>query len=157
MKLLILAVILSLVLIPSVFAHHIGNEVEREVDGFIFEFGSHQLKPTTSEKNIMTFSFYNSTKTPLETDNLWIRISKGNTIFFSSTDFSFKTNGPVTLTYLFTKPGNYTIDLSTKDENKTLKTSFPVEVVEEQSFFIYILPFVFILIIISIIILWRRR
>ena len=138
--------ILFFLLVPTlVFSHGLGNEVRKNVDGFFFEFGTDNTIPKAGEKVSLSFSFHNSTEQPLETD-FWLRISKGDKIFFSTSDLRFKKSGPVFISYVFPEAGNYTLDISTKLEGKEVKTFFSVDV--QDSIERYITPTILIILLI---------
>ena len=154
-KALYFSLLLLLFINYSVSAHGLGNEIRKEVNGFLFEFDIENLNPKTGEKVAMGFSFHNSsTELPFETDNLWVRISKNDKIFFSTNDFAFKKEGPVSFTFLFPESGNYTIDIAAKYGKRDLAASFSVEV--QDSIEKYILPIVLI-IILMLLIFFKRK
>ena len=143
--LLIVALIL---MVPIISANGAGNYIQKTVNGFLFEFGIEPKEPKADERVIMSLSVHNSSaKEPLDIESLWIRITKGNEILFTSGDFRIKKEGPLFFGYVFKESGTYTIDFSAKHKGKDVKTSFPVSVEKGaekafKSFLIFALVFV---------------
>ena len=132
--LLIITLILT---VPIALGNGAGNYVQKTANGLLFEFGMEPKEPKADERVIMSLSVHNSsTKEPLDIESLWIRITKGNEILFTSGDFRIKKEGPLFFGYMFKESGTYTIDFSAKHKGKDVKTSFPVSVekVAEKAF-----------------------
>ncbi len=129
MKIVFMLTSVFLFTIGVVLANGVGNEIKKEVDGFSFEFGIDPKEAKAGEKATMSLSIHNATTgEPLEINDLWIRISKGDKIFFTSNDFRIKPYGPMFFGYIFEEKGTYTIDFSAKNIDKEIKTNFVVEV-----------------------------
>ncbi len=129
MKSILIFVLVFLFTISLAIANGAGNEIKKAVNGFSFEFGIEPKEPKADERAIMSLSIHNSsTKEPLNTGNLWIRISKGNEILFTSNDFRIKADGPMFFGYTFKESGVYAIDVSAKYDGKDVKTNFTVNV-----------------------------
>lgn len=127
-KTLILAVMI-LSAIAFVTANGVGNEIEKIVNGFSFEFGIDPKIPIANEKTTMSLSVHNaSTGKALRVEDLWIRISKANEILFTSSDFRITEYGPMFFGYIFKESGNYTIDFSFKQDSKNIDANFNVDV-----------------------------
>ena len=152
---IVILLLLSMHLVSSVEAHGIGNEIRKEIDGYLFEFGIESDKPKANEKIVMTFSFHNSsTQDPIEAESLWLRISKGDKIFFSTNDLAFKNSGPISFVYLFPEAGKYSIDISTKYKSKEVAANFTVEVSEPQE---KLISYGFLIILIAVFIFLKFR
>lgn len=122
-------------------ANGAGNEQRKQAGDLVFEFGIENKIPIANELVTMSLSVHNAiTNEGLEMDKIWIRISKGNTVWFSSPDFKTRTNGPLYLTYAFPEPGKYNIDVST--DNRPGKVTFEILVKENNTF---ILPALLVL------------
>ena len=133
MKQIIIPAILFFTIINIAIANGVGNEVQKTVKGYYFEFGIDPKEPKANEKAYMSLSFHNaSTAKPIKIDNLWVRISKGNEILFTSGDFRIKQEGPLYFGYIFKESGNYAIDFSFKNGNKDVGTYFNVNVKKED-------------------------
>lgn len=134
--------------ISMVMANGAGNYIDKIVNGFLFEFGIEPKEPKVDERTIMSLSIHNAlTGEALKIDDLWIRISKGNKILFTSSDFRIKSTGPMFFGYMFKESGTYSIDFSAKYKGKDVKTSFTVSVKKDtkktlKNFLIYAIVFV---------------
>ena len=120
--------------ISTVIANGAGNYIDKTVGGFLFEFGREPKEPIANERVIMSLSVHNSsTKEPLDIESLWIRISKGNEILFTSGDFRIKKEGPLFFGYAFKESGNYAIDFSFKQDGRNVKTDFNVSIKKDYT------------------------
>ena len=129
MKIIFLLVFAFLFTIGLAIANGAGNYVEKTINGFLFEFGIEPQEPKADQRAIMSLSVHNSsTKEPLNIEKLWIRISKGNEILFTSNDFRIRADGPMFFGYTFKESGDYVIDASAKYGGKDIKTNFTVNI-----------------------------
>ena len=148
MKGVFIGVFVFLFTISVVIANGAGNYIDKTVNGFLFEFGMEPKEPKADERAIMSLSIHNSsTKEPLNIEKLWIRISKGDEILFTSNDFRIKADGPLFFGYMFKESGTYAIDFSAQYKGKDVKTSFTVPVKKDtqkilKSFLIFAITFV---------------
>lgn len=129
MKSLIFSFIFFVYLVSLAFANGAGNEITKIVNGFSFEFGMENKELKANDKAIMSLIIHNATTGEiLEIENLWIRISKGDEILFTASDFKTRKDGGIFFGYTFKESGNYTIDFSFKQDNKNINTDFNVGV-----------------------------
>lgn len=129
MKSLIFSLIFFIYLVSLALANGAGNEITKIVNGFSFEFGMENKELKTNEKAIMSLIIHNATTGEiLEIEGLWIRISKGNEIFFTASDFKTRKDGGIFFSYTFKESGNYTIDFSFKHDNKNIGANFNVDI-----------------------------
>ncbi len=148
MKSLFILVIGFFFTIGTVIANGAGNYINKTVDGFLFEFGREPKEPTANGRVVMSLSVHNSsTKEPFDIESLWIRISKGNNVLFTSGDFRITAKGPMFFVYTFKESGTYAIDFSAQYKGKDVKTSFTVPVKKDtqkilKSFLIFAITFV---------------
>ena len=134
MRQIIIFAVLFFAIINIAIANGVGNEIKKTVGGFYFEFGIDPKEPKANEKVYMSLSFHNaSTAKPIKIDNLWVRISKGNEILFTSGDFRIKQEGPLYFGYIFKESGNYAIDFSFKNGNKDITSNFNVNVKKDNT------------------------
>ena len=145
--------ILFLFLPTLVLAHGFENEVSKQVNGYIFEFGTEKIATKAGDETSISFALHNSTMDPLQSD-FWLRISKGDKIFFTTGDLKFKKSGPVFISYIFPEPGNYTLDISTNLDGREVKTFFSVDVQDPPEK--YILPIVLLFVIVFMIIIKKN-
>jgi len=138
-----------LLLIPLVFANGVGNEVRKESGNYYVEFGIDPKESIANELTTMSFSIHQKDGIPIATDNVWLRISKGNDILVSSSNFRITTEGPMYFTYAFPKKGNYEIEISTKINNENVKANFDVNIEGINYLFVYLTIALFVGIIIG--------
>ncbi len=126
---LTLPLILIVILTANVVANGVGNEVKKRVDDLVFEFGIDPKEPKANELVTISLFVHNeSSKEFIGINDLWIRISKGDKILFSSLDFRIKKENPLFMNYIFPENGNYTIDISARHNDKDIKTHFTIDV-----------------------------
>ncbi len=114
----------------SIFGNGVGNYQEKEANGFVFEFGIEPNFVIEKQKIPMSISVHEKQSgKAIETENFWIRISKGEEIVFSSTDLKTKATGPIMFVYAFPEEGLYAIDFGFNDgQGKQVSAGFEVSV-----------------------------
>ena len=114
-------ILLLLLLLATVLAHGVGNQVEQTVQGVLFEYGRETATPIAGESTTLSFSLRNaSTHEPLA-GNVWLRISDDTGVVFSSTDIVHEKN-PLLMTYTFPSSGRYIIQVEVHDASATFTT-----------------------------------
>ncbi len=148
-------IIFVMFIIGNTIANGVGNEISKTVNGLVFEFGIDPKEPRVNELTTMSLLIHNETTGNLiETNDLWIRISKGDKIFFSSLDLRLKKETPLYMNYIFTESGEYTIDISARYNGRYIMTTFTVDIKDKNVGIKYLLIFIAIFILGYIV--WRR-
>lgn len=146
--------ILVLLEISLLFANGVGNAIIQESDGFVFELGKDPAQPMARERTIFSLSIHSAIPNePIEAEGVWIKISKGDQIFFSSSDFRLQRDGPIFFVLSFPDEGDYSVQVSLDYENKKIESKFPVKV-EGASAVNPHLPFLALLAALGFVVYW---
>ena len=131
-----IALLFFLLLSPLVA--HLEGGSDLEVGRWMIDFSYSSKTPQPKESITMMFNLVNkSTDTAVNTDSIWVKISKQNKLFFSG---EIKSGNFGTLTYLFPESGEYDVLLQFRQENESVEGLFKVDVKNKQEF-----PILFVL------------
>lgn len=122
----ILIISLISILGLGIINSHLDTGQDITKNSHIIDFGYSPEKPVAGETSNFAINLVDeATEMPLNITKVWIRISKGNDVFFAGTFSPEKAS--TAFTYVFPESGNYTLDAKFYN-SKTL--------IEEQSIFI---------------------
>lgn len=112
----------------SLVSSHLENGEDKTINGYIADFGYSPEHLTTKETSFFSLNLVNeTTQDAIDITSTWVRISKGDEIFFSG-EFEGK-DGNSNFNYKFDKGGNYQIDVRFINEDKTLvETNYDIKV-----------------------------
>lgn len=125
-------------------AHLEGESVETKNYRYEIAFSE---DPEINKNSFIAVYIENSKGERISGEKVWLRISKGDEVLFSSTEFTSDYSGAITLSYKFKEYGNHTIDVSVNGEKASYEflVENDITMKDVSSFFIIVL-IIFVLI-----------
>jgi hypothetical protein len=120
--------LLLFLFMPFVSAHGFDTAQTIVRGNHTIEFGTSVEELVAGERAVLSFAL-DEAGVPVETHDVFIRISQGDTILFASNSFATSPDSILTVSYVFPEPGLYDIDFAA---GKTT-AMFPVTVAPQQT------------------------
>ena len=110
---LLLLITIFIFIVPFSNAHLEGGS-DVVVNGYLLDFGYEPANLEVGKNSILAFNLVNeTTEEIIVPESVWVRISKGDKIFFAGTFFPEAKN--VNFAYIFPEPGDYEIKARFKE------------------------------------------
>ncbi|MAF36051.1 hypothetical protein CL622_02945 [archaeon] len=152
---LVLLVLVGLCLITTSYGH-LASGQDITVNEYLVDYGVSEEVVIEKETVSMSFALYNKTlDDPIYVDNVWVRISKEDSILFVGTIKA--EDGPVFVTYQFPEKGLYEIKMRfLTPENETVETTIK-QTVESKPMSSFVRAMVVLGILILGIVIYKRK
>lgn len=119
---------------PMIFSHGVGNEVTKTVNGYTAELGISDKPAKVNQLVTISLAVHKEDSSDvLAVENVWIRISKDDKVYFSSSNFVIDAGHYLLMTYAFPESGDYTVDVTVEQVRQfNIDTSLSVNVVDDK-------------------------
>jgi len=130
---------------------HLDGGKDKEIDGYLIDFGYDPKNPIANEKTIIVISLFNeTTQEVIEPTKVWIRISSSKDVVFAGT-FKPETQN---IAFSFTFPESGDFEITTRffeDENLIVEADFDLNVKGKADYSKIIILFLFLIILVMVV------
>lgn len=127
-----ITVFVSVVLIPfGVFAHSLGQSLEKEVGEYVVDIGYDSPVTTVLEGEPIRFDFnlWNKDRAVVDFTSVWVRVAPAESGITFAGYLGYPPFGAVGMSYTFPKAGEYTLTARFFNGEQTLaEATFPLQV-----------------------------